>query len=134
MLLPPRPAGGRGLIGTILWDTFGHHTDPAGYGFSPFSFWDSGAEFAAGSWRRSWERPAYDAGLPGVRGLACGSFALTRRRPARALALMSAAVIIGANLLKIHPTGTYVAWFYPFLLIGFLIDARRLRRRRDALE
>jgi hypothetical protein len=54
---------------------------------------------------------------------ACGSFALTRRRPARALALTSAAVIIGANVLKIHPTGTYVAWFYPFLLIGFLIDA-----------
>jgi hypothetical protein len=124
VLLLSRPAGGRGLIGTILWDTFGHHTDPAGYGFSPFSFWG----------QRGGIRGWLMAPLVGTSGLttpaflafvafACGSFALTRRRPARALALTSAAVIIGANVLKIHPTGTYVAWFYPFLLIGFLIDA-----------
>jgi hypothetical protein len=61
---------------------------------------------------------------------ACGSFALTRRRAAHALALVSAAVIIGANLLKIHPTGTYVAWFYPFLLIGFLIDTGPVKAGR----
>ena len=47
---------------------------------------------------------------------------------------MSAAVIIGANLLKIHPTGTYVAWFYPFLLIGFFIDAPAAPAKTDALE
>jgi hypothetical protein len=116
-----RSAGGRGLIGTILWDTFGHHTDPAGYGFSPFSFWG----------QRGGIRGWLMAPLVGTSGMttpaflafvafACGAFALARRRAAPALALLSAAVIIGANLLKIHPTGTYVAWFYPFLLVGFL--------------
>jgi hypothetical protein len=119
-----RSAGGRGLIGTILWDTFGHHTDPEGYGFSPFSFWG----------QRGGIRGWLMAPLIGTSGMttpaflafvafACGAFALARRRSAPALALVSAAVIIGANLLKIHPTGTYVAWFYPFLLIGFLLGA-----------
>jgi hypothetical protein len=121
VLLLSRPAAGRGLVGTILWDTFGHHTDPEGYGFSPFSFWG----------QRGGIRGWLMAPLVGTSGLttpaflafvtfACGSFALARRRAAPALALVTAAVIIGANLLKIHPTGTYVAWFYPFLLIGFL--------------
>ena len=124
VLVLSRPAAGRGLIGTILWDTFGHHTDPEGYGFSPFSFWG----------QRGGIRGWLMAPLVGTSGLttpaflafvafACGSFALARRRAAPALALLTAAVVIGANLLKIHPTGTYVAWFYPFLLIGFLIES-----------
>ncbi len=132
VLVLSRPAAGRGLIGTILWDTFGHHTDPEGYGFSPFSFWG----------QRGGIRGWLMAPLVGTSGLttpaflafvafACGSFALARRRSAPALALLTAAVVIGANLLKIHPTGTYVAWFYPFLLIGFLIESRS---GQDALE
>ena len=31
-------------------------------------------------------------------------------------------VAIAASLLKIHPTGTYVAWAFPFLLIGLFAD------------
>jgi hypothetical protein len=127
VLLLSRPAGDRGLIGTILWDTFGHHTDPAGYGFSSFSFWGQRGGI------RGWlMRP-----LVGTVGLttpaflafvafACGCFVLARRRPVPALALLTAAVVIGANLLKVHPTGTYVAWYYPFLLIGFLIGHARM--------
>jgi len=125
VLVLSRPAAGRGLIGTILWDTFGHHTDPEGYGFSPFSFWG----------QRGGIRGWLMAPLVGTSGLttpaflafvafASGSFALARRRAAPALALLTAAVVIGANLLKIHPTGTYVAWYYPFLLIGFLASDR----------
>ena len=34
-----RPALDRSRLGTIMYDTFGHHTDPAGYGSSPFGFW-----------------------------------------------------------------------------------------------
>jgi hypothetical protein len=125
ILLLSRPAGGRGLIGTILWDTFGHHTDPAGYGSSPFSFWGQRGGI------RGWLMTP----LVGTSGLttpafltfvtfACACFGLARKRSVPALALLSAAVIIGANLLKVHPTGTYVAWYYPLLLVGFLVSAR----------
>lgn len=121
VLLLSRPAGGRGLVGTILWDTFGHHTDPAGYGSSPFSFW--GQRTGIRGWlmtplvgRSGLTTPAFLSFV----SFASACFWLARRRAAPALALLSAAVIIGANLLKVHPTGTYVAWYYPFLLIGFL--------------
>ncbi len=39
VLLASRPAPGLGLIATILRDTLGHHTDPDGYGMSPFGLW-----------------------------------------------------------------------------------------------
>ena len=35
-----------------------------------------------------------------------------------------AAVAMGAELWKIHATATYVTWYYPFLLIGFLCGDR----------
>ena len=34
-----RPAGERSRLGTIMYDTFGHHTDPRGYGSSTLGFW-----------------------------------------------------------------------------------------------
>jgi hypothetical protein len=55
--------------------------------------------------------------------IAC--FFAARRRGARELALLSAAIVIGANVVKIHSTGTYVSWFYPFLLLGLFLPARR---------
>jgi len=120
-----RPAGGRGLVGTILWDTFGHHSDPAGYGASPFGFW--GQRTGIHGWLI---HP-----LVGTSGLtapamllfflfALSCFFMAQRRGARELALLSAAVVIGANLVKIHATGTYVTWFYPFLLLGLFLPAR----------
>jgi hypothetical protein len=125
VLLLSRPAGGRGLIGTILWDTFGHHSDPAGYGASPFGFWGQRAGF------HGWLTHP----LVGTSGLsapvmllfftfAASCFLLARRRGARELALLSAAIVVGANLVKIHATGTYVTWFYPFLLLGLFLPAR----------
>jgi hypothetical protein len=45
-------------------------------------------------------------------------FFATRRSGAAQLALVSAAIAMGAQLWKIHATGTYVAWYYPLLLIG----------------
>jgi hypothetical protein len=48
------------------------------------------------------------------------TFFLARgRRPAE-LALLAGAVAAGATLVKPHATGTYLAWFYPLLLVGFL--------------
>lgn len=121
-----RPAGGRGLIGTILWDTFGHHSDPAGYGASPFGFW--GQRTGLHGWLI--DPLAGNSGLTAPIMLAFFAFAIwcffaARGRGARELALLSAAIVIGANLVKIHATGTYVSWFYPFLLLGLFLPARR---------
>jgi hypothetical protein len=121
-LLLSRPAHGRGLIGTVLWDTFGHHTDPNGYGSSPFGFWG----------QRGGIRGWLNAPLVADSGFSAPVFLLflllvsacfwkARRRTPQQLALLTAIVAIAAALLKIHPTGTYVAWYYPFLLIGFFL-------------
>jgi hypothetical protein len=123
VLLLSRADGDRGLVSTILFDTFGHHTDPRHYGFSPFSFWGQRAGI------RGW----FNAPLAGASGLATPmfltfvavvvvSFWPARRSSPQQLALLSAVAAIGASLVKIHPTGTYVAWALPFLLIGFFAD------------
>jgi hypothetical protein len=33
---------------------------------------------------------------------------------------LTAAAGIGATVWKVHATATYITWFYPFLLLGFL--------------
>jgi len=129
VLLLSRPAGGHGLVGTILSDTFGHHTDPRHYGFSPFSFW--GQRHGVRGW---FAHPlASDSSLTTPLFLTFAAFVgatfwLARRtRPAQ-LALVLAAVAIAASLQKIHPTGTYVAWAYPFLMIGLFAESTVVSR------
>jgi hypothetical protein len=118
-----RPANGRGLIGTVLSDTFGHHTDPQGYGRSPFGFWG----------QREGVRRWMMTPLVGESGLAtpfyalfyalvAATFVLARRASPAQLALLTASIAIMAMLVKIQPTGTYVAWAYPFLLIGIFAN------------
>ena len=115
-----QPAGDRGLVGTILSDTFGHHTDLKHYGFSPFGFWGQrkgvrgwlNAPLVAGS---GFTTPFFLVFIT----LAMAMFAMVRRRAPEQLALAAAAVALGASLLKIQPTGTYVAWAFPLLLLGF---------------
>ena len=51
---------------------------------------------------------------------AASMFVVARRRTPAQFALVVAAVAMGAELWKIHATATYVTWYYPFLLIGFL--------------
>ena len=115
-----RPADGRGRIGTILHDTLGHHTDPAGYGRSQFGFW--GQRGALRTWlttplagQTSLTTPAYIVFFMVI----VLTVVMARTASASQLALLSAALAIGAHLLKIHSTGTYVAWAYPLLLLGF---------------
>ena len=115
------PAAGRSRLGTIIYDTFGHHTDPAGYGSSPFGFWGQ-----RGGIRRALATPLVgNSGLTSPAWLIFAAFMtatffLARgRRPAE-LALLAGAVAVGATLIKPHATGTYLAWFYPLLLVGFL--------------
>ena len=123
VMLMSQPAGGRGLLGTILWDTFGHHTDPQHYGFSPFSFW--GQRGGIRGWfahpligSSSLGSPLFLTFLTAV----VGSFWLGRSKRPSQLALVTAVIAIAASLQKIHPTGTYVAWAYPFLLVGLFAD------------
>ena len=120
-----RPANGRSRVGTLLHDTFGHHTDPASYGRSPFGFWGQRDGI------RGWiARP-----ITGTSGLAAPAFIAfaalcaaaffrARGRSAARLALVTGALALGASMIKIHATGCYVAWAYPFLLLGFLLDGR----------
>ena len=132
VLLLSRPAAGRGVIGTFLWDTFGHHSDPAGYGASPFGFW--GQRTGVRGWLM---RPiAGGSGLASPVMLLFFAFALScfflaRRRGEQALALLSAAIVIGSNVVKIHSTGTYVAWFYPLLLLGLFLPTTRSASERS---
>jgi hypothetical protein len=62
---------------------------------------------------------------------AAGMFFLARRRTAGQLALITGAVAIIAEWSKIHGTGVYVNWYYPFFLIG-LLAARPLSQTRAA--
>jgi hypothetical protein len=126
VLLMSRPAGGKGLVATILNDTIGHQESLAVYGSSVFGFWG----------QRGGVRKALMTPLVGDQSLtrpivlaffafAGGMFFVARRRTPAQLALIIAAVAMGAQLWKIHATATYVAWYYPFLLIGIVCDPER---------
>jgi hypothetical protein len=115
-----RPAGDRSRIGTIMYDTFGHHTDPAGYGSSVFGFWG----------QREGLRRVLSSPLLGGSGLTSpawltfaaflgATFLVARGKRPADLALLAGAVALGATLVKPHATGTYLAWWYPLLLLGF---------------
>lgn len=127
-----RPALDRSRLGTIMYDTFGHHTDPAGYGSSVFGFWG----------QREGVRRMLNTPLVGQSGLttpAWLTFAaflvatgfLARGRRASDLALLAGAVAVGATLVKPHATGTYLAWYYPLLLAGFCASAAAGRPSRS---
>ena len=125
-----RPADGRGRVGTILQDTFGHHTDPQGYGRSPFGFW--GQREGIRRWimtplvgQSGLTTPAYALFYV----LVTVTFLLARNASPPQLALLTGAIAIAAALIKIQPTGTYVAWAYPFLLIGIFTSGRARERR-----
>jgi hypothetical protein len=118
-------ADGRGRIGTVLHDTLGHHTDPHGYGRSPFGFWGQREGLrrwlmapTAGS--SSLTSPAYLL----LFALIGATVLVGLRTTPAGLALLSATIAIAFSLLKIQPTGTYVAWAYPLLLLGFFAEGQ----------
>jgi hypothetical protein len=133
VLLLSRPANGRSLVGTVIYDTIGHQESPEAYGSSPFGFWGQ-----RGGWR-GWAMTPLAGGQSMTRpvalaffAFAAGMYVVARNRTAAQLALITAAVAMGAELWKIHATATYVTWYYPFLLLGFCADrnnpANRLRQ------
>jgi hypothetical protein len=131
VLMLSRPAAGHGLIGTIASDTLGHQESPEAYGSSPFGFW--GQRDGVRQWlmtplagNQSMTRPVVLMFFV----FATSMFVVAQQRTAAQFALVVGAVAIGAELWKIHATATYVTWYYPFLLIGFLCgDAQDNDRR-----
>jgi hypothetical protein len=121
VLMASRPAPGMSLVATIVRDTFGHHTDIAGYGSSPFGLWGQ-ATGVTGFFgtplvgQSTFSAPFF---LLFVAFLAWGGW-LARTATLPGLALLTAAAAIGATVWKVHATATYMTWFYPFLLLGFL--------------
>jgi hypothetical protein len=118
-----QPAAGRSRVGTILNDTLGHHTDPEGYGRSPYGFW--GQRDGIRRWmiaplggKSGLTTPAYALFI----ALVAATFFIARGASAARLALLTAAIALAASVIKIHSTGVYVAWAYPFLLIGLFAD------------
>jgi hypothetical protein len=123
-----RPANGRGLVGTVVYDTIGHQESPEAYGSSPFGFWGQ-----RGGWRR-WAMTPMVSSQSMTRpvvlvffAFAASMFLVARGRTPAQLALILAAVAIGAELWKIHATATYVTWYYGFLLLGLFCDGARAR-------
>jgi hypothetical protein len=121
VLLRSERIEGRGIIGTILHETQGHQQDPNAYGSSPFGFWGLRTD------ARELLRDPLVAGQPNTSlafllfaAFVIGSFFLARGRTEVQLALLTGALAIGSQLWKIHGTGVYVAWYYGFLLLGFL--------------
>lgn len=121
VLLASRPVPGLSLVATIVRDTFGHHTDLAGYGSSPFGLWGQATGLVA----------VFGTPLVGTSPFTAPFFLLflaflvwagwlARSSTAPGLALLTAAAGIAATVWKVHATGTYIAWYYPFLLLGFL--------------
>jgi hypothetical protein len=126
-----QPAPGMGLIATIVRDTLGHHSDPNGYGLSVYGLWGQQTGFLGWLGRptigtATWSTPFF--ALFAMSLLAAAWLAIRADVPR--LALLTAGAAIGANLWKIHATATYVAWYYPLLLLGLL--ALSAVPRRDA--
>jgi len=121
-----QPSGGRSLLGTIFGETLGHQEAATTYGSSPFGFWGQ-----RGGVRGLLMQPLL-GGVSVTRpvvlaffALALGSFWLASGGGPGTLALLVGALAIGAQTWKIHATGTYIAWYYPFLLLGFFARGSR---------
>ncbi len=116
---------GHSTIGTVLRESVGHHQGTDTYGLSTFGFWGQRGGV------RDWFREPFVAGqfttspmfLVTI-GFAAAMFFVARRTTPAQLALITAAIGIIAQWSKIHGTGVYVTWYYPFLLIGLLCSAR----------
>ncbi|HEX6162422.1 MAG TPA: hypothetical protein VFZ31_03585 [Vicinamibacterales bacterium] len=139
VLFASRPADGMGLVATIVRDTLGHQTNPEVYGRTPFGFWGQ----QTGVWRWLIQPMTGESAMLSPFFLLYCSFLVATMVMARnagvvGLALLTGAVALGANIWKINATGAYLAWYYPFLLIGTLgpgiLMRRQLNSRRTASD
>lgn len=129
-----QPVEGRGLLGTVLHESVGHHQGGDTYGLSPFGFWglrDDARQLVREPLVRGQFVTSPMFLMTGMLAALC--FMMARRASPQQLALLTAALAIAAQVSKIHATAVYVTWFFPFLLIGFFTSgypsSRRLARR-----
>ena len=112
---------GQSVLATVLKESVGHHQGTDTYGLSTFGFWGQRGGI------RDWFREPFVEGqftsspmfLITI-GFAAAMFFVARRTSPWQLALITATIGIIAQWSKIHGTGVYVNWYYPFLLIGLL--------------
>lgn len=121
VVLMSQALDGHSLIGTVLRESVGHHQGTDTYGLSTFGFWGQRGGV------RDWFRDPLVAGQFTTSpmflitiGFAAGMFFVARKTTPTQLALLTATIGIIAQWSKIHGTGVYVNWYYPFLLIGLL--------------
>jgi len=115
---------GQSVLATVLKESVGHHQGTDTYGLSTFGFWGQRGGI------RDWFREPFVEGqftsspmfLITI-GFAAAMFFVARRTSPWQLALITATIGIIAQWSKIHGTGVYVNWYYPFLLIGLLCSA-----------
>jgi hypothetical protein len=115
-------AGGHSRLQTIVSDTLGHHTDPAGYGRSPFGFWGQRS-----GWREWAMQPlvgtvplSSPSWLCLLAYVAAASLLMRHRGPG-SLALFCGVVALGFAVVKPHATATYLAWYYPLVVAGLCL-------------
>ena len=109
------------VVSTVLKESVGHHQGTDTYGLSTFGFWGQRGGI------RDWFREPFIEGQFTTSpmflitiGFAAVMFFMARHTRRWQLALITATVGIIAQWSKIHGTGVYVNWYYPFLLIGLL--------------
>lgn len=119
VLLMSQALPGRSVLSTVIHESVGHHQGTDTYGLSTFGFWGQRTGI------RQWLREPFLAGEFTTSpmfiltiGFALSMFFLARRRTPQQLALITGALAIVAEWSKIHATGVYVNWYYPFLLVG----------------
>lgn len=121
-----QPIEGHGVLGTVVRESVGHHQGTDTYGQSTFGFWGQ-----RGGIRARFSQPLVAGEFTTTpmflmtMGFAAGMFFLARKTTPQQLALITASLAIVAQLSKVHGTGVYVNWYYPFLLIGFLANGPR---------
>ena len=112
---------GHSVLGTVIRESVGHHQGTDTYGLSTFGFWGQRGGI------RDWFREPFVEGQFTTSpmflitiGFSAALFFVARKTTPAQLALLTATVGIIAQWSKIHGTGVYVNWYYPFLLIGLL--------------
>jgi hypothetical protein len=119
------PPPGSSAVSLLLESTLEHQegVGDRAYGASNFGFWGTHPGLAA-----FWQKPIvsgtslFKPTFLLFAALAVGSFFVARTRPRSVaqLAGMTAMLTASIQLWKTHAAGSYVEWYYPFLLIALL--------------
>ena len=116
-----QPIEGKSRLWTVYEATVGHQEAQHSYGASTFSFWGTHTEISS-LWQKRFLEDYYLL-RPSVvifMLFMMGSFFMAKGRTLSQFAFLTGALAIAIQLWKSHAGGTYVEWYYPFLLIGIL--------------